>query len=138
MKWRAAKAEGKEHVGQVTDILDAVEASPTLRNKRDLIVAFVDSQSVSDDVGDDWRAFIAERRNAELDDLISEESLRADETRTFVAEAFRDGSVPMAGTAITKILPPASRFSKDNNHAAKKQRVLGKLIEFFERYAGLV
>ncbi len=138
MKWREAKAEGNEHVGQVTDILDAVEASPTLRNKRDLIVAFVDSQSVSDDVGDDWRAFIAERRNAELDDLISEESLKADETRTFVAEAFRDGSVPMAGTAITKILPPASRFSKDNNHAAKKQRVLGKLIEFFERYAGLV
>lgn len=138
MKWREAKAEGNEHVSQVTDILDAVEASPTLRNKRDLIVAFVDSQSVSDDVGDDWRAFIAERRNAELDDLIAEESLKADETRIFVAEAFRDGAVPMAGTAITKILPPASRFSKDNNHAAKKLRVLGKLIEFFERYAGLV
>ncbi len=137
MKWREAKAEGNEHVSQVTDILDAVEASPTLRNKRDLIVAFVDSQSVTDDVGGDWRAFIAERRNAELDDLISEESLKADETRTFVAEAFRDGSVPTAGTAITKILPPASRFSKDNNHAAKKGQVLGKLIEFFERYAGL-
>lgn len=138
MKWREAKAEGNENVSQVTDILDAVEASPTLRNKRDLIVAFVDSQSVTDDVGDDWRAFIGERRNAELDDLIAEESLKAEETRTFVAEAFRDGSVPTAGTAITTILPPASRFSKDNNHAAKKQRVLAKLVQFFERYAGLV
>ena len=136
-KWRDAKAAGNENVGQVTEILDAVEASPTLRNKRDLIVAFVDSQSVSDDVGADWRQFISERRASELDDLIADESLKADETKTFVADAFRDGSVPTTGTAITKILPPASRFAKDNNHAAKKQRVLGKLIEFFERYAGL-
>ncbi|HWJ65302.1 MAG TPA: type I restriction endonuclease subunit R [Nocardioides sp.] len=138
MKWREAKAGGNEHVSQVTDILDAVEASPTLRNKRDLIVAFVDSQSVSDDVGDDWRQFISERRDAELDALIAEEALKSEETRAFVAGAFRDGAVPTTGTAITKILPPASRFSKDNNHAAKKQRVLGKLIDFFERFAGLL
>ena len=137
MKWREAKDAGTEHVGQVTDILDAVEASPTLRNKRDLIVAFVDAQSISDDVGDDWRRFIAGRRDAELDELIAAEALKVDETRSFVADAFRDGVVPTTGTAITKILPPASRFSKDNNHAAKKGRVLGKLIEFFERYAGL-
>nr|WP_115924177.1 hypothetical protein [Calidifontibacter indicus] len=130
-------AEGHEHVSQVADILDAVEASPTLRNKRDLIVDFVDSISVSDEVGDDWREFIAKRREAELDELIVEESLKAEETRGFVADAFRDGSVPTAGTAITRVLPPASRFSQDNNHAAKKQRVLSKLIEFFERYAGL-
>ena len=137
-RWREAKATGTEHVSQVVDIENAIDASPTLRNKRDLIMAFVDSQSVSDDVGDDWRQFIGERRDAELDDLITGEGLKADETRAFVADAFRDGAVPTTGTAITKILPPASRFSKDNNHAAKKQRVLGKLIEFFERYAGLV
>ena len=137
-KWREAKAEGNEHVSQVTEILDAVQASPTLRNKRDLIVAFVDSQSVSDDVGDDWREFIGERRDAELSALIAEEALKPDETRAFVVGAFRDGAVPTTGTAITKILPPASRFSKDNNHSAKKQRVLGKLVEFFERYVGLI
>lgn len=136
-EWREAKAAGTEHVSSVTDILDAVDASPTLRNKRDLIVAFVDSQSVSKDVGDDWRQFISERRDAELDALIAEEALQPDETRAFVAGAFRDGAVATTGTAITKILPPASRFSKDNSHAAKKQRVLGKLIEFFERYVGL-
>ncbi|WP_107772244.1 type I restriction endonuclease subunit R [Nocardioides sediminis] len=138
MKWREAKAAGTERVSDVTEILDAVDASPTLRNKRDLIVAFVDSQSVSDDVGDDWREFISSRRDAELDVLISEETLKPDETRAFVAGAFRDGAVPTTGTAITKILPPASRFSKDNDHSAKKQRVLGKLVEFFERYVGLL
>ena len=138
MKWRDAKAAGTENVSDVTEILDAVDASPTLRNKRDLIVAFVDSQSVSDDVGDDWRKFISQRRDAELNALITEETLKPDETRAFVDGAFRDGAVPTTGTAITKILPPASRFSKDNNHSAKKQRVLGKLVEFFERYVGLI
>lgn len=96
------------------------------------------SQSVSDDVGDDWRAFISQRRDTELDAIIATEALKGDEARTFVTEAFRDGSVPITGTAITKILPPASRFSKGNDHAAKKQRVLGKIVEFFERYASLI
>jgi type I restriction enzyme R subunit len=51
--------------------------------------------------------------------------------------AFRDGAIPTAGTAITQILPPASRFSKNNDHATKKQRVLDRLAEFFDRYFGL-
>lgn len=41
--------------------------------------------------------------------------------------AFRDGAIPTAGTAITKILPPVSRFSKNNGHGVKKQTVLDKL-----------
>jgi type I restriction enzyme R subunit len=138
MNWREAKAAGTEHASNVTEILDAADASPTLRNKRDLILAFVDSQSVSKDVGDDWRQFITMRRDAELNALIAEEGLKPEETHAFVADAFRDGAVPTNGTALTRILPPASRFSKDNDHAAKKQRVLGKLVEFFERYVGLL
>jgi type I restriction enzyme R subunit len=137
MKWREEKASGTEHVSQVADIENAIDSSPTLRNKRDLILDFVDSISVGDDVDDNWREFIRKRRESELDALIAAEALKADEARAFVADAFRDGGVPTTGTAITKILPPASRFSKDNNHAAKKQRVLGKLVEFFERYVGL-
>ena len=42
-----------------------------------------------------------------------------------------------SGTAITKVLPPASRFSQSNGHAAKKQAVLDRLAAFFERYFGL-
>ncbi|MCE3552423.1 type I restriction endonuclease subunit R [Pseudonocardia sp. RS11V-5] len=137
MKWREAKASGTEHVRQVADIENAIDSSPTLRNKRDLIMDFVDSISVSDGVSEDWREFIRKRREAELDALIASEALKVDEARSFVADAFRDGAVSTTGTAVTKILPPASRFSKNNNHADKKRRVLGKLVEFFERYAGL-
>jgi len=39
--------------------------------------------------------------------------------------------------AITKVLPPTSRFSADGGHGEKKQRVLTKLGAFFERFFGL-
>jgi len=116
----------------------AVDSSPSLRNKKDLILQFVDSVSITGDTSEDWKVFVVAKRDAELDALIAEEALKADETKTFVANAFRDGAVPTAGTAITRILPPASRFSPGGDHGAKKQRVLDKLVEFFDRYFGLV
>lgn len=51
--------------------------------------------------------------------------------------AFHDGAIPTTGTAITKVLPPGSRFSRENGHALKKQAVLDKLAAFFECYFGL-
>jgi type I restriction enzyme R subunit len=73
----------------------------------------------------------------ELNGIISEENLNAKAARDFIDNAFRDGGIPTTGTAITQILPPVSRFSKNSNHAAKKQTVLDKLTAFFERYLGL-
>ncbi|MEI2672127.1 MAG: type I restriction endonuclease subunit R [Nocardioidaceae bacterium] len=116
----------------------AVDSSPSLRNKKDLILQFVDSVSTAGDTIEDWKIFVAAKRDAELHALIVEEALKADETKTFVANAFRDGAVPTAGTAITRILPPASRFAPGGDHGVKKQRVLDKLAEFFDRYFGLV
>lgn len=119
------------------DISRAIDASPTLRNKKDLIEDFVDSLSVDGDVDDDWRAFIAARRESELGALIDEEGLRPEETRTFVETAFRDGAISASGTAITRVLPPVSRFAVGGGHAEKKQRVIEKLGLFFDRFFGL-
>jgi len=55
----------------------------------------------------------------------------------FVKTAFRDGAIQTSGTAITKVLPPAPRFTAEGVHGVKKQRVLDKLGEFFERFFGL-
>ena len=80
----------------------------------------------------------AAKKAEELERLIADENLHVDETHRFVANAFRDGAIPATGTAITKVLPPVSRFSSNNPHAEKKQRVLDKLTAFFERYFGLM
>jgi type I restriction enzyme R subunit len=122
----------------LTNIERAIDSSITLRNKRDLIMAFVDSMSVSADTGDDWRRFVDRKKSEELDSIIAEEGLKSDDTMAFVEDAFRDGAIPTTGTAITKILPPVSRFSADSGHAAKKQQVLDRLAAFFDRYFGLI
>ncbi|MBP6479234.1 MAG: type I restriction endonuclease subunit R [Pseudomonadales bacterium] len=115
----------------------AVNASPSLRNKKDLIEQFVDTVSTKGKVDAQWQAFVVAKKAEELERIIAEEDLNAEETRAFIDNAFRDGAIPTAGTAITKILPPVSRFSKDNGHGRKKQTVLDELAAFFERYFGL-
>ena len=138
-KWREARGNGDDReLDALQAIQRSIDSSPSLRNKKDLIMAFVDSVSVTGDTSADWRLFVSAKRDAELDSLITDENLKAEQTRQFIEHAFRDGAIPTAGTAITRILPPASRFSKDNDHAIKKQRVLDKLTEFFDRYFGLV
>lgn len=98
---------------------------------------FVDRVSASGEIDEEWRAFIDAKRAAELDEIISDEGLKPEETKAFVEHAFRDGAIPTTGTAITKIMPPLSRFSADGGHGEKKTRVLARLGTFFERFFGL-
>lgn len=119
------------------EISRVVSASPSLRNKRDLIEDFVDSLSVGGEVDQQWLAYVAAKREAELDAIIADENLRPDEARAFMEAAFRDGLIRTSGTAIMNVLPPASRFSTDGGHGEKKQRVIQKLVAFFERFHGL-
>lgn len=115
----------------------AINSSPSLRNKRDLIEEFIDSVSPKAKVDAQWQAFVAAKKVEELERIISEENLNAEAARSFIDNAFRDGGISTTGTAITKILPPVSRFNKSNSHAVKKQTVLDKLAAFFERHFGL-
>ena len=116
----------------------AIDSSPSLRNKKDLIERFVDSVSAGSDVDVQWRAFLAARKDEELAQLITEEGLKDDETREFVENAFRDGVLPVTGIGVTKIMPPVSRFARDGEHSTRKQGVIEKLIAFFDRYQGLL
>lgn len=132
-----AKSSGKDKEVRA-NIERAINASPSLRNKKDLIEQFVDTVSTKGKIDAQWQTFVVAKKAAELDRIIHEENLNAEETRAFIDNAFRDGVIPTAGTAITRVLPPVSRFSKDNGHGRKKQTVLEKLSAFFERYFGLV
>lgn len=135
-QYRDAKGDGEDK--EIRAAIDrAVTSSPSLRNKKDLIEEFVDSLSATAEVDAAWAAFVAAKRAEELDRIIAEESLDPAATRAFVDAAFRDGAVQPTGTGITKILPPVSRFGQDGGHATKKQTVLTKLGDFFDRFFGL-
>ncbi|MGE9808107.1 type I restriction endonuclease subunit R [Janibacter sp. G1551] len=136
-KYREERGDGDDKEIRA-EISRAVDSSPTLRNKRDLIEDFVDRVSGKGDTDTEWQAYIAERREAELTKIIDEENLCADEARSFVDASFRDGSLRTTGTAITKVMPPTSRFGAGGAHAEKKKRVVQRLGDFFERFHGLM
>ncbi len=135
-KYRTEHGDGedKEVRAQITR---AVNSSPSLRNKRDLIEDFVDSVTVHGEIDKEWQAFVGARRESELNRIISEEKLREESARAYVNAAFRDGILRTTGTAITQVLPPVSRFNPDANRTQTKQRVIDSLQTFFERYLGL-
>ncbi|WP_066043047.1 type I restriction endonuclease subunit R [Herbiconiux solani] len=135
-KYRDERGDGDDKEIRA-EISRAVDSSPTLRNKKDLIEDFVDSLSVDGEIDEEWSAYIAAKREGELESIIADENLRPEETKVFVETAFRDGQIRVGGTAITTVLPPVSRFSADGGHGEKKQRVIHKLTTFFERFFGL-
>ena len=133
------KKKGQAGDQEIRDSIQrAVNSSPSLRSKKDLIDKFVNSVSTTLPIGKEWVKFIEARMDKELDRIIRDEALNSLEAKTFVKNAFRDGTIPETGTAITKILPPTSRFGQNSDHATKKYTVLNKLVGFFERYHGLI
>ncbi len=118
----------------LVDINKAIDSSMELRNKKDLINQFITSLDIHSVVDDDWHIFIEVKKIEELEQIIESEKLSRDATYAFIANAFRDGAIPTAGTAITKILPPVSMFNPDGRRTVKREGVLTKLMAFFERF----
>jgi len=120
----------------LTTIDKAINSSIELRSKKELIERFIEQINVSSQVDEDWRTFLDESKEEEISALIEEEKLKPEETRRFIANALRDGTLKTTGTAIDKIMPPVSRFG--GSRTEKKQGIIEKLLAFFEKYLGLV
>lgn len=118
----------------LSDINKAIDSSIELRNKKDLIEQFIACLDIHSTVDEDWQKFVEKKKIEELDKIIESEDLDREETYKFVQNAFRDGNVPMTGTAISSILPPISIFSPGGERLQKREGILSKLLSFFEKF----
>lgn len=122
----------------IADIERAIGSAPALRNKRDLVHAFIDSLESSDDVTEDWKRYVAEAKERELSAIIADEALDEGATRALVERAFSEGGIPEIGTDVTALMQSKpSRFAPQSSYASLKQRVVERLRVFFERFGGL-
>ena len=117
-------------------IRKAIDASPELRSKKQLIENFIAGINDVDDVMNGWQEYVVQQRENDLETIIIEEKLKDKETRAFMENAFREGEVKTVGTDIDKLMPPVSRFG-GGKRAAKKQGIIEKLKSFFEKYFGI-
>lgn len=120
-------------------IQKAVDSSPTLRSKKKLIEAFIEDVNDSDgnDIIGDWNDFVFEKREEELEDIIKAEKLKPEATRNFLENAFQQGEIKTTGTDIDSMMPPVSRFTKNNKREEKKMGIIDRLKAFFEKYFGI-
>ena len=118
------------------DIKKAIDSSIELRSKKELIEGFIDRVNSSKNVTDDFRKFVREEKEKDLEKVIEEEKLKPEETKKFIDNSLRDGTLKTTGTDIDKLLPPVSRFG-GGNRIEKKLGVIEKLKGFFDKYLGL-
>jgi type I restriction enzyme R subunit len=118
----------------IVSINKAIDSSVDLRNKKELIVKFVESLTPSADIDESWNQYVKQQKKAELENIINEESLKPEETITFINNSFKNGEIQAAGTAFASILPPVSRFSPTGDRTLKKETVLEKLKIYFDRF----
>ncbi len=132
-KYHDSHGEDKE---VLITIRKAIDASPELRSKKQLIENFIMGINEVDDVLVEWQDYVVQQREHDLEVLIESERLKPDETRKFIENAFRDGEIKTTGTDIDKLLPPVSRFG-GGNRAEMKKGVIDRLMFFFERFYGM-
>lgn len=115
-------------------IQKTIMASPDLRNKKDLIMSFIESLNQNSDVYKDFETFMNSKKKEELDKIINEESLNRKETYKFIKKSFEQGKVETNGTEVSEILPPMNMFTPTNDRQEKKNKVINKLLEFFDKF----
>lgn len=123
------------------NILKAVDSSVQLRSKKELIAAFLARVNLmpSDEdkkVTDEWQSFVKEKYDDEVSQLIADEKLKEDKTRSLLDKSFNQGELKTGGTAIDDCMPPMSRFG--GGRAKKKLRIIDKFKKLFEKFSGIM
>lgn len=114
----------------------AIESSPTLRSKKELIHQFIQHIMDEDDIFNEWKEFISKNRETDLNKIINEENLNPSKTKSFMQSCFENNQFKTIGNDINEILPPTSLFGV-NNRFEKKKLVTDKLLVFFDKYSNI-
>jgi type I restriction enzyme R subunit len=111
----------------------AVDSSPTLRNKKDAILDFVDRVSASDEIGDGRRAFVDAQHVAELDAIIVDE-----DSQPRSDQGLHRPRIPQRCRPHHRHQDPSAHLalSAVGGHGEKGQRVLTWIGVFFGLSAG--
>lgn len=130
-KYHDSKMEDKEIL---VTIQKTIMTSPDLRNKKDLIMAFIESLDQESNVYADFESFMNSKKKEELDKIIVEENLNKEEAYRFIQRSFEQWRVETNGTEVSNILPLMNMFTPYNERQEKKNIVIDKILEFFDKF----
>lgn len=119
------------------DIDNAINSSIELRSKKDLIERFIDQISPDGDIDEEWKVYLRNSKEKEIEEIIKQENLNPEKTRKFIERSFKTGNLRTTGTEINDLMPPISRF-REQGRDEKKNKIIELLLKIFERFFGLV
>jgi type I restriction enzyme R subunit len=138
----------------LADIRRAVESSPTYRDRQRLIEAFIDSVNADGNINDEGHDFLRTCLSRDFEALVADEGLDEDKARALMRKSWSVGHFEADGRDVSRLvrveppkhLSPLDQFkwlmlSKNGGESVRESRVreVGRrLLEFFERYFGLV
>ena len=116
-------------------ISKAIDSSPDLRDKKELIEKFIEQLTPNSEVDAAWRVYVNDEKRRQFDAIIEEENLKRDKAVEFMENAYERGYVPEGGMELDGIMPPINPFDVNANREGKIASVLEKLKAFFQRFA---
>ncbi|VEU58309.1 type I restriction endonuclease subunit R [Mycoplasmopsis gallinacea] len=136
------------------DIASKVEASPTLRNKKELILKFIDKisllkdvdqldlEEILDQINNKWGDHAKTEYEKELNIAIEELNLKKYETEEYMKDSFLNGEMKYEGPGLGRVIQSTGWLqvndSAKENRWHKKEKAYLRLSEIFRKYYGLV
>ena len=115
-------------------ISKAIDSSPDLRDKKELIEQFIDSLTPDSEVNEKWQEYVNRRKRDEFEAIVNEEHLKAKEAKEFIEASFKRGYVAEGGLELNGIMPPINPFDPNADREGKLQHVLSRIKGFFNKF----
>ncbi len=133
-----AKEHGVEIQGVKTKIEPIINSSIELRNKKDLIMDFIDKYNKDQEVHAYFQDYIHQKREEEFQKIIEENRLNEEKAYSFMQHAFKGGEISFSGTKFPEIIEEKpSMFGKNSRYQEVKEKVAASLSRFFHRFCDL-
>lgn len=118
-------------------ISKAIDSSPDLRDKKELIEKFIEQLTPNSEVDAAWRVYVNAEKRRQFNAIIEEENLKREKAVEFIENAYERGYVPEGGMELDGIMPSINPFDPNANREGKIASVLEKLKAFFQRFADI-
>lgn len=112
----------------------AIDSSPDMRDKKELIDKFINSLTPNSKVDEEWQNYVNTCKRTEFNEIENEYHLKKEKADDFIAMAFERGYVPECGLELNNMMPPINPFDPDADRDGKVRQVVARLKTFFNKY----
>lgn len=115
------------------------DVSKNMKEKKlDLLIVvnmFLTGFDAYDDISKEWSEFVRQKAVEQLNEIIAAHNLKSEETFSLIEFSLKNETMSFNGTKLDAIIPPISIFG---GRAKKKQLLLERLPEYYDKYSGIV